>query len=571
MANINPILEAAGNLQAQAQASTGQIVDIFGAIGGLSREEAERQLDTGNNLQIIEGVKLLAEKGTQEIKLRRANELGIDPSARSDVLSDLAATVSEAYAQKSDALKNIQSKRSVSFMTDPLAWLTNQFTINEDIKKHNIADARGDAAVEEYRRLNQLSQSANLTHTQIQQNINESTITATKTNIANTAAIQAKQALQKGLVYNAQGIQAVLSATAQQLNAVQTVFGSELQQEQMAIAMANAARAREEFDWRKQQKSDQEQEDNLIIDKINRGVQIRMGESAKLLRAGTPEAKTAVTLLKSGSPVAKQMQEDYLRGEQGILAASPSQALETIKTQAVNLSPAQYPVRQLLEQSLAAVQQMPGFDPKNKAAVTAAIDQATRTVIDNQLRKINPDDPANVFNIPALSQVIKAVPELQNLPVVQKVLKPRATAGDNLSRPVDVFYAVTKAVQDGTITYAEALDLPVLYQRAVGINLAARNLENFGIVPSKELSKYGYRTEIQVSPKLFAARVIVDLTKVDTFSRALNKSLAQAAVDAQIEKSKGFRLFGEAAQNASKSAKDMGDFYPSIFDAEGYK
>lgn len=558
MPNINPILEAAGNLQQQAQVSTNQIVDVFGALNALSREEAERQLDIGNNLQIIEGVKQVAEKNTQEIKLRKANELGIDPSAKADVLTALAKTISESYAQKDAALQKIQQKRSVSFTTDPLGWLVNQFTINDDIKQHNAADARGDAAVAEYSRINTLTQASNLTHTQLQQNITEASIAATKQNIANTAAIQAKQALQRGLTYNAQGIQAVLSAKSQELSAVQAVFGAETSQAQLELALQNAARTREEFEWRKQEKSLQEQEDNVIIEKINRGAQIRMGEGAKLLRAGTPEAKTAISLLKSGSPVAKSIQDDYLRGEQGILAPSPSLALDTIKTQSVNLSPAQYPVRQVLEQALATVQNMPGFDPKNKAAVTAAIDSVTKQIIDGQLKKINPNDPSNIFNIPSLSQVIKNVPELQALPVVQKVLAPRAKAGDNLSQPADVFIAVAKAVQSGELSYAEALDMPLIYQRAVGINLAAKNLDNFGIVPSKELSKYGYRVELASSTKLFAAKEIVDLTKIDMFARMLNKAMAQAAVDAQIERNKGAGLFGEVGRNFDSSSLQFG-------------
>ena len=54
----------------------------------------------------------------------------------------------------------IEKKQSVSFFENPLEAIINSFTINADIAKHNLAEARGDAAAQQIQKLNQLSSQA---------------------------------------------------------------------------------------------------------------------------------------------------------------------------------------------------------------------------------------------------------------------------------------------------------------------------------------------------------------------------------------------------------------------------
>lgn len=574
MPDINPILEQARIFRMQTTEGQHNAGATYQQLQDLASEDAVKLLEAGNNAQIVQQTQDAANLATQAGKMNRANELGINPKARSDALTALADTIASAYREVTVQADIIAKKQSVSPLERPLEWLVNQFTVNTDIRKHNTADRKLDAAVQQYQRLNTLTQSAAVTQTQLAESVTAASAAATAKNIAIESELKANESLRKGLLYNVQGISTILQMKSQDLSTMFSIFNAQQAQEQFNLALANADRQREEFDWRKNEKKLLEQGENLLIERINAGRMLRLGADAKTLKAGTAEAKNAISLLSSNSPVGKELQDDYMRGEQGVLATSPANALETFKTSTTKIAPAQYAVRQLLEDSLTEVQKSPSFDPKNVAATKAAINQVARAKVDQMLAKVNPDDPSNIFNIPAIAAVIKNVPELQQLPVVVKVLAPRIAAGDNLNRPDDVFQAIAGAVKDKTITYVEALDAVELYQRGVALNLASRNIENFGVTPSKENSKFGYRVGLTTDPRLFASKKTYDLTKVDAFGRALNEQLMQ---------SKEIELLGHigeipgvlaspatAGYRVLAKPKAQGSFYSDLFDPKGY-
>lgn len=575
MANLNPILQQVEMFRQQAGASMNEMQDVYSKLNALSNNDVQTLQDIGANSALIDSTKQLAEMQAQQEKIKKAAELGIVPGKATDVLTGLADVIGQAFQEKTAAQAEIATKRSVSMLSDPVQWLMNQFTVNQDIEKHNAADRKLDAATQQYERVNRLTQTTATTQTALAASVTAATIQAGADNIQAQAQLLSTKAIKDGLIYNAQGIKQILDIKNQDLSISFSVLNAEATNQRLNLEMENAARQREQWEWKKQEKDLLERDDNAIVESINRGGLMRMGDQYTPLKAGTAAANNAIALLKSNSPVGKTFQEDYLRGQQGILAASPAQALDMFKTQPVNISPAQLPVRRVLEAALQATQATPGFDPKNRAAVEQTINAQTRAIVDQQVANIQPEDENNVFNIPAMAAVIKQVPELANLPVVQKLLAPRISAGDSLNRPDDLFQTVAKGVQEGKITYNEALDTVYLYQRGVALNLAARNLENFGITTSAPNSKYSYRTRITTHPETpFGNKEIVDLTKVDTFARALNTYMAQQyeikareAVGGALNK----MLFPVPnALRGGPVANPPRGMYPDLFDPKGY-
>ena len=575
MADLNPILQALGIFKQQAGAAENESQGVYDALSGLANNDVQLLQDIGTNSALIDTTKQLAELEAQQGKIKKANELGIIPGKSVDVLTTLSEVIGQSFQEKTAAAAEIAKKKSVSPFESPVEWLMNQFTVNTDIEKHNAADRKLDSAVQQYERVNRLTQAAAVTQSALAASVTQGTIQKSAENINAQAQLLANKSLKDGLIFNAQGIKQILEIKSQQLSALFSMFNAQQSNERMNLEMENAARMREQWEWKKQEKDLLERDDNAIIESINRGGALRMGDQYTPIKPGTAAANNAIALLKSNSPVGKSFQDDYLRGQQGILATSPSQALEAFKTQPVKIAPAQIPVRRVLETALQATQAMPGFDPKNRAAVEASINAKTKEIVDQQLSDIRPEDENNVFNIPALAAVVKQVPELANLPVVQKLLAPRIAAGDNLNRPDDIFQTVAKGVQEGKITYNEAMDTVYLYQRGVALNLAARNLENFGITTSAENSKYSYRTRITTHPETpFGSKELVDLTKVDAFSRALNTYMAQQ-FEQQVNK-----MFRDAASktmfpipNALRGAPVANPprgMYPDLFDPKGY-
>ena len=574
MADLNPILQSLSLFRQQAGAAENETQQVYDALAGLSNNDVKTMQDIGANTALIDTTKQQAELEAQQGKIKKAAELGIIPGASVDILSTLAQKISAGYEEQAAVLDKIAKTRSISILENPLEWIIGQIIAPFQEQQAEAIGAKVDKDVQQYDRVNKLTQTAAVTQSALAASVTQGTIQKSAENIQLQAQLLSSKSLREGLVFNAAGIKQILEIKSQQLSSLFSMFNAQQSNERMNIEMENAARLREQWEWKKQEKDLLERDDNAILDSINKGGTIRMGDSYTPLRAGTAAANNAIALLKSNSPVGKQFQDDYLRGQQGILAAAPSQALDAFKTSAVKISPAQVPVRQVLEQALREVQALPGFDPKNRAAVEASINAKTREIVDQQIRDVRQGDENNIFAIPAVSAILKEVPELQDLPIVKKVLGARAAAGDSLNDPDSVFQSVAKAVQDGKLSYTEALDLPYIYQRGVALNLAARNMENFGITTSGPNSKYSYNTRITTHPSSpFAGKDVVDLTKVDTVARALNSYMAEkfeAEFNARVKAAVGQTLFPIPNMFRQPAPKSGPGFYPGLFDPAGY-
>jgi hypothetical protein len=499
----------------------------------IANDVADAQTKIGQNSALIENAKQTAALATQNARLKAANTFGTNIADQGEKITALSNTINQQYVIKQDALAEIARKHQTSFLDDPLEWIINRYSVNDDIDRANDADAQLNAATRQMQELNVLTSSTIAVQNAIDQPITESSIAASTDNIARNAQIQADQAKLAGLKYNTEGIQAALN-TSKEINSLKfSAFGAAAQQQNIEIALANLALHQQEFDWKKEEKKKGEDADSLIIDQINKGRQIRMGANADLLVPGSPKASQVIGLLKSGSPIGKQFQDDYFAGENGILATSPAKALDIVSTLPTNLSPAQIPVVNLIKSAgaeLYALADKPGSGVtlaqlKNPAERDALINARVKQLLDEQAKNIKPGDPDNVYNIGSLRANIGASPVLQSLPVVQKVLAPAIDAGLDTSDPNKVFATVAQALKSGQLNYKEALELVTVYHVAVDTNLAAKNFPNLGLPPV-----YSYKTSIQTQPNAaFGGKEIVDLTKADLVGRAFNKYLANAA------------------------------------------
>lgn len=531
MANLNPILAQAASFQELAQESSDEMTDLYDQLRTINMQDARTQESIGTNLGVIEGAQKTSEMETQHQKLRRANQLGIDPSAQDDILSNLGAQYKQARAEQEAAGLKIKEKQSVGLFENPLLHIINKLTVNDDIAKHNAALDDALRIRQEFFDLNQMTQTTNLTTQQLAQPITQATIDATVQNTALQAKLLADQSTKAGITNNQQGIQSALSMKSEVLHTSFSVLGAQQAQEHINIALANAERERQQFEWKKDEKAmDRATAENMWA-VVLKGRQLRFAPGTDPLAnedVNSPNVRNIIGMMRGNSPAAKEYNDDYQAGQNGILSSSPSHSLDILKARAVALNPAQGEVRNLLEHAYELVPATT-LQSKDPAAIKAAVDANTRGLVDQMLRKVVPGDRANIFNIPSTAFLINNSPELQKLPFVQKVLQPRMALGDPLSDPGEVFTAALEAVYKGDITYNESqLGIAALYQRGVQTNLAARNLVNFGITAAKENNMFQYNVEIPVNPyDPFGRRKIVDITKMDLIASAQNIWLAK--------------------------------------------
>lgn len=538
--DLSSILAAAATYRGQVVRETKALQANAEAQSGFTGQNADLYNTIGQSAVIIDGVKQGAELVTQQAKIKNANELGTNLKVQSDYRDNLTNLILQEGTRYDQQLKAVEEKSSVSFFDDPLQWIMNQVTIDDDKAAAEATGKRLNAAKQQMLDLNTITQSQNTTANQLTESVTAASIAANAAKISAEAAINANKEKIQGLAYNAEGIKAALNADKELLQTSFSVFGAQKQEQQINIALAHLALSREEFDWKKQDKAKQEAGDQYIIDKINKGGQLRMGEAYVPIPQGSPKAAQIISLLKSNSPVGKQYQEDYLIGDQSelagtrMLAPSPARAVEVLNTMPVKLAPAQSAVKSVLDQALVDTQkvaQTGQLDLKNKAAVDAFINKRAQEILDNQSKQVKPGDSENVFQIPPLRALLANSPTLAALPITKQVLLPAVTAGADLNDPNQVFGLVAKALQGKKITYPQALELATVYHIGSATNLEARQLPSLGLVP-----RFSYNAKITTNTAVpFGGNDIVDLTKADMIGRALNKYLASEVFQGTLD------------------------------------
>lgn len=556
--DISNILESSNNFADNAQKAGQQLFDLNLDSAAIESNSAKLYQSIGANSNIIDSAKQNADLATQNARIAGANALGTNLKAQGEVLTGLSTDILSLMGQKRALAATIAQKQSVGFFDDPLQHIINQFTINDDIDKHNAVNEQLVSEQDQVETLNKLTQSTNVTQNQLNEPITAAAIAASASNTAATATINANKASQDALKYNAQGITAALGASKEALGAQFNAVTAQNQQQNIQIALDHLALARQEFDWKKEEKKIADEAraknasaDDYMLDKVNDGL-VRMGMAP--IPKTSPKAGNILGLIKTGSPAAGLYAEAFqvsndseLAGGATILAPSPSRAAELFKALPnIKLSPAQLPVKDIIDSAASQVMETVKsgqINGKDKAVTDAAMKEAATSILSGYAKKIVPGDQSNPFQIPGIGALINAAPGLQTLPVISKVIAPIIASGADVSDPNKVYGAALAAVQEGTISVPEAIEgIAQLYRTGVKVNLEARQFQSLGmnLNPKKpgDASMMTFNAPIQINTAgalgFGVGKTIVDLTDEVSISRAFNKSLAAQSLAGMI-------------------------------------
>lgn len=550
--DLSNIIDTTNSFSSSASDAAGKLFDLNMDSAVVESDSAKLYKSLGANSIIIDGAKQNADLATQNARVKGANALGTNLKEQGEVLTGLSADILSLMGQKRALAKVIADKQSVGFFDDPLQHIINQFTLNDDIDKHNAVNEQLASETDQVEKLNALTQSTNVTQNQLNEPITAAAIAASANNTAATAALNANKSTLDALKYNAQGITAALGANKEALASQFQIVTAQNQQQQIQISLDHLDLARQQFDFAKQEKKIADEArakntsaDDYLLSKVNDGLS-RMGMAT--IPKTSPKAGNILSLIRAGSPAAglyaealQVSNDSELAGGATILAPSPSRAAELFKALPnIKISPAQIPVKDIID---GAASQVMGavtagtLNGKDKAATDAAMKAAATGILSGYAKKITPGDQSNPFQIPSLGALINAAPELQTLPLVAKVVAPILASGADLSDPNKVYGAALAAVQKGTITVPEAIEgMAYMYQRGVKVNLEARQFQSLGLnlAPKKpgDPSMMTFNSPINVNTGNqlgFGGKTIIDMTDMVSISRALNKTLASEA------------------------------------------
>lgn len=530
MADINPILAAAQKSIGTIGTNTEAIQSDRQTQQALSDTTASLQLDIGAQDAIIKGVQNAGALATQNARLKAGAIFGADLNQQGEQLSTAADIWNQAYAKKMTALDDIAKKDSVGFMDNPLGFIINQFSVNDDIRAHNSALEIEQAAKQHIDEINSMSDATAKNQKNFEINVTQAAIDADAKRTADAAQILANKAKTEGINYNVDGLQAAITATKEQTSLKFQVLAAQNAQAQLKLAMDSYALHKEEFDWKREEKTNKDLGDIDLVARMQKGLTVLYGDKAPDLTASKAVAQRYLTLLKSNSPAGKEAVDAYMAGQTGIIGGSPAQVIDSINSGvAVQFTPVQEPIKKLFDVATQQVSQQVQAGAVTKANYQAALNNTVTAQVNTYLKDIEPGSANNPFNIGSVATLIK-MPGSGDTPLAQKVLAPMVTAGAKLDDPKQVYSSSIAAANNGTISINDAVDgIVSLYQKGVATNLETRQLTKFGIVPTDNM--HSYNTRVEVDPTaMFGGTAIVDLTNRNAVQRAVLKTMSKQRI-----------------------------------------
>lgn len=553
---VDDLLKQISTYNAGVQSTLPAVQDAYSQQQKLSQSTADILNGVASDSSTVSLAASAAQLEFESRKAKVAATFGTDINTDNEYTA-LAAQAKDAYQRKTQALDNIQQKKSVSLFDDPLQYLVNGFTINKDVADYNIASTQLDSAQSRVKELDTQTQGAMQTQAQLTAGTTQASAAAAARIAASAGTIKANQASIDALSYGVAGIDKANAINKEVYQAMYTGNNAVLAENhyQLALNQNDLANQRFKMDQANsglenqirsltlQDRTDQMQTGKELIAKIN---------TARIARGAGPlpdeGARLVVSMVRGGkdrSFLSTEMNNDLIKGElmqtqggaQQIIATSPSDYLMMrINKIPINTTPAQKPTTDVMESVANEIANPNKLDPsslefsakykaaqaaKDPQAMTGLVNERTKAILDSKAANINWQDTSNPYNIGDLGKVVPQSKDISSLPVYQKILAPRVANGEDFSDPQKVFNAIVQGVQDKKITFQEALDTNVMYQLGVRQTLPQKNIQGLsGLAPS-----LGYKTSIDVAPGKFGSRRIVDMTNYNDLSRAMMLTL----------------------------------------------
>jgi len=547
MADVNPVLDAASRFSATNRAAAVDVKQAFREQFDLYKTISDNTIAAGQATAVVEGAKQTGILETQAAVDLGAFTLGTDMRLNTEKLTDANARLIQSLAVRDEALAAVNEKQRVGLFDNPIGWLLNQITVNDDIAKYNAANAEVENNSERIKRLTSATDAEVTTQNALRHTTSQAASVAAAEKTRLDAESMAATARIKGFEVNAAGVNAAITASKEELNARNVAYHAELAQEasgraneELALQRENAQQRRDEWAFRKDQlaealknKKDVELAKQEMLDTVNIGLQ---AIGAQPINNPSTIARFMLQAEKSGT-VPDEFLDAFKRGRRSalegrkVVASDGAELVDILRTTNIKWQPIQEPIKTAMQdvvgQVLAEVNSPAGIPgapgKKDKGSIDARINQLTRDIFDGYRAKIVPGDKDNPYNVGAITDVLQ-LDGVKTLPVVAKVLAPVAATSEgaeSLNDPVRVAALVADAVEKGTISYKDAAVFSVssIYQRANAINNEARQFKALGLPENQS-----YFAKLP-TPRGF--KQTVDMANEQEWARYLNKILAE--------------------------------------------
>jgi len=538
MSDLSALLASAQDAFSSISSGTSQIKDIRTAQQKMAENTAQLLESAGINDAIVRDQKNLATIQTQNAAAKAGAIFGADLSQAGERISEYARVQQTARDQRMALEQTIADKQSVGFTDNPLQYIINQFTVNDDINKHNALVDVEDGAGKSIEDITRESSAVAQNQKNFEISITAASAKAESDSILAKAQAQASDVREKSMNYQADAVNASMTQSKDVLNIQSNINNAKQQQEERALRMKEFAMHSAKFEWDKQARADKQASDTSLAETMQKGLNVIYGAKAPNISASPQVAKDWIMRLKSGGEVGKLANSAYMKGLSGILGGSAAQVIDEIYSGvAVDVKPGQEPILKLFENSrreLAAVSPDIKDDAQRQALVNATVNKN----LEKMAKNIKPGDTDNVFNVGDVRNYLTSA-AVASTPLAQKVL---VDSKVDMNDPSKVYSEALRGVKEGKIKIEEAADgLATLYRQAVDTNLKIRDMARYGVaLDSKVENVRNFKTDIQTRPgALIGGHEIVNMADDNSVKRAMLKTLGLSLATESVLKSMG--------------------------------
>lgn len=461
------------DINSAAMQAGSSLEGLYNQAAGFANSTSLMEIGVGDAAALVAKTEGLAKLETQERNLAAATALGTNPADASYMLTTLANDINARYAERDVAIQASQRAASTNLFTDgPLAWLGAQLDIPALNQQQETSEARYDNARQHYQQLNQLTQTAAVTHNAIEQTKTISSIEAEAEALQMQAMVRANTAKIQGLQMNANGIKEAFSMK-------QTVFDNNMR-------LRNEARADEQMQFSRENarlaRADREKNSKDVTSYLN-------AVNAYRVSLGQTAIDEQTMRLKLNSAQGKQELDNQfelglvsLQTGKQILGNNAYESLNVISTPGIKVSGGAAEVaasmRGIIERGLGGQQLKPNEIPN-------AVNKLIASEAERMMKNVS-SGKDNFYAPPPLATIADG--ELQNMPLIQRVVKPQLDAGVTAFEPEKLLQQGMALVRKGELKLEDVtVGVAALGRKAVAYNNGYRNYEGLGLPRQKFL------------------------------------------------------------------------------------
>ena len=499
----------------------------------LQQQQAARYSIVANADSLVAAIVGNAKLATESANLKAAQDLGLDPADSAGFQAAAAQKLIQAQKDRSDAAAAVSAKRSVGIFDDPMSWFMNQLTINDDINKHNAANATVQDIEGQIAERNQAFSAQYQNNIRLQQTVTDASVAANAESIKQQALVKADEAQRQSILSASTGVMNLLRMSGDQIQFRATGVNADMQAEHLQLALnadARAARAEAIAQAKEAQSeagskyiTDMIELGNKVLNPSSSGTGLPAGVKANLLRS--------LMMGKDLDPDMKALYQAGVRnyrldptGQARIVADSPIEALGLVANGQMEISPGQRDVISLMQTVHRNL--VEGGDAKyntlkaNKdvAGATQYMNDSIVGAIKEQFR--NAGDPASIAALPSLNAIVGSIPGVQQLPVYTNIIAPAIASKVDLSNPnLAVQYVLGEALSGKQNMNDAIKQLASIYKQAQALNIKTRQLPNIGVAVPESYNIYLSTGSL--------SKQLVDLADPKALLSAVSNTLAQ--------------------------------------------